>query len=174
MFGIASRSCAQPLPRIFVQEAHGDVERRAAPHFQAEQVVAAGARRSSAIAQHVVGAHARGQQRLVRIAERRVGDQQALLRRGSTRRTSPARARRSNCRVPARRRDCDRAAARGAARMRVGPRLARHLRIAVDDHVAEIGEQLGGAIAARREVEQLRRLVEEAWWSLRRPETSGC
>ena len=39
--------------------------------------------------QHVVGAHARGQQRLVGVAEGGVGDQQALLLRASTRRSLP-------------------------------------------------------------------------------------
>ena len=37
----------QPLPRIFEQEPHRDIEGRAAPHLQAVEVRAAGARRSS-------------------------------------------------------------------------------------------------------------------------------
>ena len=51
--------------------------------------------------------------------------------------------------------------------------LALHLRVAVDDDVAEVGQQLGGAVAARRELEQLRRLVEERRRRLARAGTSG-
>ena len=81
---------AQARARVFVQEAHGDVEGGAAPHFQAEEVVQP-VRDEVGDGQHVVGADARGQQRLVGVAERGVGDQQALLLRASTRRIPRAR-----------------------------------------------------------------------------------
>ena len=70
---------AQPQPRIFVQEAHGHVEGRPAPHLQAVEVVQP-VRHEVGDAQHVIGTHARGQQRLMRVAECGVGEQQPLLR----------------------------------------------------------------------------------------------
>ena len=85
--------------------------------------------------QHVVGADARGQQRLVRVAERGVGEQQALLLQrplgelfGPELQQQLARARRA-----ARVGSCARHAAR---RERARARLALRRRIAVDDHVA--------------------------------------
>ena len=83
---------AQAREGIFVQEAHGDVEGGAAPHFQAEQIVQP-VRHEVGDGQHVVGAHARGQQRLVGVAEGGVGEQQPLLAGASTRRSLRARAR---------------------------------------------------------------------------------
>ena len=68
----------QPLPRVFLEEAHGDVEGGAAPAFQREQL-----RRQARVggrdAHHVGRAHARGEQRLVRVAHRRVGEQHPRL-----------------------------------------------------------------------------------------------
>ena len=80
MFGIRCAQLRAGAPTgSSLQEPHRRVERRAAPHFQAR--TDCGVRRATASAhrQHVVGAHARGQERLVRVAERRVGDEQALL-----------------------------------------------------------------------------------------------
>ena len=74
------------------------------PTSPARTAPACGAPRASAHRQHVVGAHARGHERLVRVAERRVGDQQPLLLAASTRRISSARASSSRLRVPGRRR----------------------------------------------------------------------
>ena len=42
-----------------------------------------------------------------------------------------------------------------------GEFLPFHFGIAVQDHVAEIREQLGGAVAAASETKQLRRFIEE-------------
>ena len=68
----------QPLPRTFLQEAHRHVEGRAAPAFDREQVrhEARVVRRDR---REVVRAEARGEQRLVRVAHRRVRQQHALL-----------------------------------------------------------------------------------------------
>ena len=52
-------------------------------------------------------------------------------------------------------------------------RLAGHFRIAVDDHLAQVGQQLGGAVLARRELEQLRRLVEQRRGDVARLEIAG-
>ncbi len=72
------RSSIRRSHGIFLEEPHRRVERRAAPHLEAEQVrQPVGDRVGDG--QHVVGAHARGEQRLVRVAHRRVGDQQPLL-----------------------------------------------------------------------------------------------
>jgi hypothetical protein len=67
---------AQALPRVFFQEAYAGVEGRAAPDFQgpvADFVELVADR------QHVVGAHAGGQQRLVSVAQDGVGDKDLLL-----------------------------------------------------------------------------------------------
>ena len=71
----------EAVPGVFLQEAHGGVEGRAAPHFHAEEIAAV-ARDVVGDGEHVVAAHARGEQRLVRVAESRVGDEQTFLLRG--------------------------------------------------------------------------------------------
>ena len=147
MLGIFSRSCAQPQPRVFVQEAHRGVEGRAAPHFQAEQFRRA-PRHRVGHGQHVIGAHARGEQRLMRVAEGGVGDQQPLLFQRPFReffraqfQQQLARARRRRLLVVVGR--------RRRRRQRRPRRVTFGLRIAVDDDVAEERQQLGGAVAAR-------------------------
>ena len=159
MFGIASRRRLRRCQGILVQETHGHVEGRAAPHFQAEQVVQP-VRDEVRDGQHVVGADTRGQQRLVRVAEGGVGDQQALLPAGPFGEVLGAQPLQNLARAIRRRGGV-------VARHRRRPDAARRKltpdgRIAVDDDVAEIGQQLGGAVAARRELEQLGRLVQPA------------
>ena len=68
----------ETLPRILGEEAHGDVEGRAAPAFEREEAgkglgIGAGDR------DQVVAAHAGREQRLVRVAHGRVGDEDAAL-----------------------------------------------------------------------------------------------
>ena len=160
-WGWPRASCAQAGEGVFVQEAHGDVEGGAAPHFQAEEIVQA-VRDEVGDGQHVVGADARGQQRLVGVAEGGVGEEQALLFARPIRRGLPGRVRcRSLARAlrAARQESCGGTARGSQAR---GTRLAGHCGIAVDDHVAQIGEQLGGAVAARGEAEQRGSLFEPA------------
>ena len=73
-----SRMLGQPLPGIFLEKAQRGVEGGPAPHFQRKQVgMTCGVDRGDA--QHVIGAHPRGQQRLVGVAEGGVGQQQLLL-----------------------------------------------------------------------------------------------
>mmetsp|Transcript_25141 Transcript_25141/g.42062 ORF Transcript_25141/g.42062 Transcript_25141/m.42062 type:complete len:238 (-) Transcript_25141:1913-2626(-) len=69
----------QALPGALVQEAHGHVEGGPAPHLQREALVqrVRGVVRDT---QHVRGAHARGQQGLVRVTPGGVRQQQALVR----------------------------------------------------------------------------------------------
>ncbi len=69
---------AEAFPRALVEETHRGVEGRAAPHFQGEHL-----RRSRGVGvghgEHVVGAHPGGDERLVGVAHRSVGDEEALL-----------------------------------------------------------------------------------------------
>ena len=152
---------AQALPRIFAEEAHRRVEGRAAPHFQREQLRRA-ARHRARDRQHVVGAHARRHQRLVRVAERRVGDEQALLLAASTRRISSARVRAAAGACPAAAPALRSHAGSGAASSGCCGLVALRVRVAVDDDVAEEVEQLRRAVAARLELEQLRRSCRSA------------
>ena len=69
----------QPLPGIFVEEPQRDVEGRAAPHFQAVETRHA-VRDEVRNRQHVVAPHPRRKERLMRIPERSIGQQQPLLR----------------------------------------------------------------------------------------------
>ena len=71
---------AEALPRILVEEAHGGIEGGSAPHFQGEHLRGAGGVRACDF-QHVVRAHAGGDEGLVGIAEGGVGDEEAFLSR---------------------------------------------------------------------------------------------
>ena len=93
----------QPLPRILLQESHRDVEGRAAPAFDREQL-----RQQCRIGRrdrrHVDGAHARRQQRLMRIAHRWCRSAARAAVRASTARSAPVRAHRVAACVPGGRR----------------------------------------------------------------------
>ena len=65
----------EPLPRILVEETHRGVEGGAAPHFQREKLRCA-VREGVGRGEHVVAAHARGHEGLMRVTERGVGHQQ--------------------------------------------------------------------------------------------------
>ena len=103
----------EPLPRVFLEEPHRRVERRPAPHLDREHL---GAEPGVGVghAEHVAGPHARRQQRLMGVAERRVGEQQRLLLADPAARTPPARASGTICREPS-----------GGARGAVEARAAR-------------------------------------------------
>src|SRR5882724_2047820 len=95
----------------------------------------------------------------MRIAKRRIGNQQALLFScpcGKFLRTKLLQELTRSCR----RRD---AGSRGNNRRIESLRrtLPFHLGIAVEDDVADIGEKLGGAVAAARKTEKLRRLIKK-------------
>src|SRR2546426_11712422 len=95
----------------------------------------------------------------MRIAKRRIGNQQALFSsrpRGKFLRTKLLQELTRSCR----RRD---AGSRGNNRRFESLRrlLPLHLGIAVEDDVADIGEKFGGAIAAARKTEKLRRLIKK-------------
>ena len=151
MFGNGLAQPAQAHPGIFQQESQRDIERRTTPHLQAVEIVQT-VRNIIRDPQHVVGADASRHQRLVSIAERRIGQQQTRLVARPF--GEPLRAellQQLPCSV--RRRIVIRFGNR-RGQNRLGPRLIRHLRIAVDDHLAEISQQLRRAVAARRETEQ--------------------
>ena len=93
-----------------------DVSNVAPPHISRLNRSGIGRATASATAQHVVGAHARRQQRLMRVAQRRVGDAAGGARRAPMPRTSSGPARCSCWRVPGG--AAPRRAARAAARRR--------------------------------------------------------
>ena len=148
----------KPLPRVFGQEAHGDVEGRAAPAFERQQSrqrprVGAGDRGD------IVRAHARRQQRLMAVAHRRVGNQNLSLRAHPLAELfRPERVEPLACAVG------DRAGEPGdngccGGRIRLRP--AARLGMAVDGDVAQIVEELGGAVLTPDLAEQFRRRVDE-------------
>ena len=76
----------EPVPGVLGEEAQRHVVRRAAPGLEAEQL----RRHPRDVAgdrQQVAGAHPRREQRLVRVAERRVGDARPAAARAGRRRT---------------------------------------------------------------------------------------
>ena len=78
MLGIASESLCSRCQGSFLQEAHGDVEGRPAPHLQGEEIgPQIGGRRGDL--EQVVGADAGRQEGLVGVAHGGIGDQQPLL-----------------------------------------------------------------------------------------------
>jgi hypothetical protein len=150
----------QAIPWVLVQEAIRDVERRAAPGLEREQRVAQ-ERRRGRDRHHVPRAHARREQRLVRIAHRRVGQERPLLSldplddlAGSTLGEDLRRAGRRRLRGHGRHR-------RRCTLGRLQPLVAPHRGMAVHDDVREIRQQLRRAVLAARDLEQLRRVVEE-------------
>ena len=109
--------------------------------------------------QKIVGTYARGHQRLMRVAKRGVRDQQALFL---------ARPRRELFRsgllqqLPRAGGWLDARHARQDRRLQAfGDLLSLDLRVAVENYVAQIGEQLGGAVAAGGDAKKLRRIVEK-------------
>ena len=147
---------AQTLPRVFVEEAHRCVKRRAAPHFEREKLRRS-RRHSGRDGQHVIRADARRHERLMRIAERRVGDEQALLlQRPLGEFLRPELQQQIACALR-RQVFCSRHLRRGE---RLRGLESLRVRIAVHDDVAEEIEQLRRAVAAELEIEQRRRCVD--------------
>ena len=162
----------EPRPRILAQEAHGHVERGAAPAFHGEQL-----RQHVRVVRrdggHVGLAHARGQQRLVRVAHGRVGDQHALLRQHPLRETFGAEL--VELLLRARRRRLGHIHL-GQARQHHALRLEApfHFRIAVDDDLADEREDARGTVALLFPLEELGRLVDELGGVFGGARTSGA
>ena len=108
-------------------------------------------RRATALGdrQHVEGAHARGHQRLMRVAKSRVGDQQPLLFQRPLRKFLRPEFQQQVAACPGGATVLMIVSADSGIGGRAFRAVAFRLRIAIDDHVAEKGEQLGRAIAAR-------------------------
>ena len=160
----------QALPRVFLEEPHTRVEGRAAPVFEAEQPgVLLGVPPGDG--EHVERPHPRGEQRLVGVAHRRVGDEELLLLAHPAGELLGAELLVDVPRAFRQVRDLVRphraggggvpGDVAGAGGAEVGALFALHVRVAVDDDVGEVGQQLGGAVLPRAEVEEFRRLVEE-------------
>ena len=136
---------AQAFPRILVEKTHRGVEGGPAPHLDREQAGGA-ARDRRRDRQHVIGADARGHQRLVGIAKRRVRDQQAFLFQRPFGKLSGAQFVQQIAGAIRSRRPM---IIRG--RLGDGHRLVRFvalgMRVAVDNHVADETEQFAGAVA---------------------------
>ena len=149
----------EPVPGAFPEEAHGDVEGRAAPALDREEF-----RRETRVGRrhgrHVTRAEAGGEQRLVCIAERRVGQQHGALREHPLRELRRAQlvesllraGRRRLGEIHLRRPWIDRACRAGTS---------CDLGIAVHDHVGDESQQARRAVALARVAEQFRRLVDE-------------
>ena len=149
----------EALPRILSQETHGCVKRRPAPHLEAEQARCA-TRDGVGGVEHILRAHARGEQALVRVAQSRVGHQQAFfLARPSGEFLRPFLQQKLSC------------ARRGflitvVDRLRDRRKRLLHLKalglwIAVHHHIANVFEQPVRTIAARTKGEELRRGVDQ-------------
>ncbi len=150
---------AQAGVGALVQEAHRGVKGRAAPHFHTEEVGQATGHDRGDL-EHVVAADAGGEQALVGVAEGGVGHQQALLFAhplgefgGSELLELLAGAvGRGGLMVPL---------GHDQRQVAIGLRAALDLRVAVDDDLPEVAQELGRAVAPGRETEQLRRGINE-------------
>ena len=159
MLGIASRSRRSRSHGSSWRKRIDDVERRAAPHLQAVKIVQL-VRNEVGDGQHVVSAHTRGQQRLMGVAESRIGEQQPLLPGRPIGEAFGAQFAEQLAGAVGR---VGRVVRRhGRSAYARGHWLAGHLRIAVDDHVRQVTQQLGGAVLARRELEEFGSFVDQA------------
>ena len=142
---------AEAVPRVLVEKTHRGVEGRPAPHFEAEKPGRT-ARHGVGHGEHVIAAHARGEEGLVRVAEGRVGKKQALLLArplgeflGSKLEQKLARSRRRGLLA---------VVARPPSGLeRGGNAVTLGLRVAVHNHIGEEREQARGAVAAGLEFE---------------------
>ena len=149
----------KPLPRTLLEESHRSVKRRAAPHFDRKEL-GAKPRVSVGNPQEVMRTHPSRQQRLVRVAKGGVRDEQGFALKNPLRElfrsklekplTHPVGDRRQIA-VHGKRSRC------AARRLRV----TFHQRIAVNNRLSQIREQLCRSVPTRGEVEQLRRFVDE-------------
>jgi len=147
---------AEAIPGTFGKEAHRRVEGGAAPHFQREELghpVGHGLGH----AQHVIGAHAGGDERLVGVAQRGVCDEQAFLVQNPLAEALGAFFQQHIART------------HGHFRVVLDDKRVRHMRlghgggrfpslgarISVERDVREIRQRAGGAVAADAELEQL-------------------
>ena len=149
---------AQPFPRILGQEAHGDIEGRAAPALQRQKL-----RQRPCVdpgdAGNIMRAHARGEQRLMPVAHRRVRHQHLCL--FAHPRREPFRAERVEKLLRAAGNSAIEIGHDRGRRVLLGHRPAARLGMAVDTDVGEVVQELGRAVLALDLREQFRRRVDE-------------
>ena len=148
----------EPRPGVLVQEAVGGVEGGAPPALQAEQLGGQLRRRRGDL-QQITGPHPRGEQALVRVAHGGVGHQRPVLPEHPGRQPvrpvlvqdllRPRQGRTLRNLGETRRRELHRAPAL----------LGLDRGVAVDDDLAQVLEQLGGAVPPPLRREELRRVV---------------
>ena len=149
----------QAFPGAFVEEAHGHIEGGPAPGLDGQQV-GQQPRIGGCRQDQVVGTHAGRHQGLVGVAEGGVGDQNTFL---FTHPTGESFGSQRLQALTVAGRDVVTAVIDGLGRHQdPGPGPARHLRVAVDDNVADEGQKPGRPVPAFGHVEQLRRVVDEA------------
>ena len=159
----------EALVGILALEAHGGVEGGPAPALQAEELGRVPCERVGR-GDHVVGAHPRREQRLVRVAQGRVGDQEPALGRGPLRELLRPELAELVAASPGE-------GPPGSGERRNGRRRdlpgdpALHLGIAVDGDVAQERKQLGRPVLSLLEAEQPGGGVDEA--GRRRPIDEG-
>ena len=149
----------QALPGAFLQEAVGHIEGGTAPAFDRKKLRQV-RRVTGRHLDHVDGPHARCQQRLVAVPHRGVGDQKLLLRGHPIRHGLRAFFVQKGARAFRRRIGTGRRRLRG---LEIGGGLGPALGLGMPVHgdVGNIGQNLGAAVLARLEVEELGRLVDE-------------
>ena len=148
MLGTSSRISRRRCPGIFVQKAQRSVERRAAPHFQAEEIRqtlrdGARGREKSYVRTRVAISDWCASRNVVSVISRRFS-----LRAHAANFFGPSFC--SICRVPAGGSMPSVLRQHGGFEL-AGDDLPFYLGIAVEDHIAEIRKQFGGAIAAASE-----------------------
>ena len=114
------------------------VSKVAPPHISSEKSSACDAPRASATASMSIGAHARGHERLVRVAQRRVGDEQRASARDPLGEFLRARVRAADGACPAAMPAFRSNAGTRAGGSDLGRPVALRVRVAVDDDVAEV------------------------------------
>ena len=158
--GNTAAQLVQALPRVFLQESQRHVEGGAAPALEREQL-----RQCTGIprgdGQHVGRAHAGGQQRLVRIAQRGVGHQHTVLGQHPLRESGRAQGLQALA--------CAIGNGRAGSRLwqyrlgqgQGGQDAVLDFRIAIDGHLGQETQQLARAVAPGRELQQLGRVLDE-------------
>ena len=153
----------QALPGVFVEEAHGGVEGSTSPHFQRKQAalgITHTARQGVGAGEHIEAPHACGHERLVSVAEGRVGNEQSLLL------ESPF----GKLLRPEFEEKVSGTLGKGCGQIGLGQRgwvegLGRPvplgMRVAVDDDVAQEIKQFGGPVFAAAEGEEFGRGVDQ-------------
>ena len=143
----------ETLPRALAQEAQRDVEGGAAPVLERVAAVQR-VRRRGRDGQDVLGADARREQRLVRVAPRGVGEQQPLVLAHRLGKGRGAALLEHLLEAARRRRLVLDGQQRRHARRVTAARGALH-RAAVDDDLAQVVEELLAAVLDHRKVEEL-------------------